>query len=65
MKCVWLVEARAKIGLTQKEVSDRTNISRSHYTNIEQGVRRPSPETAKTIGEVLNIDWQKFYESKS
>lgn len=59
----WLIDSRIKIGLTQQEVSSKINISRAHYTNIENGTRRPSPELAKAIGNVLNIDWENFYET--
>jgi putative transcriptional regulator len=47
--------------LTQQEVADKVNISRVAYTNIENGVRRPSPEVAMRIAEALGFDWTRFY----
>lgn len=56
-----LEELRKKNNMTQEEVSDRIGIARSSYTNIENGERRPSVETAKKIAAVLGFDWTMFY----
>lgn len=39
------------------------NISVSHYTNIENGLRNPHYELAQRIASVLNFDWRLFYEN--
>lgn len=60
----WLIAIREKAGLSQKAVSERVGISQPSYFNIEQGKRRPSVETAKSIAEVLGFDWTRFYEEE-
>lgn len=47
--------------LTQQQVADSANISRSMYNKIESGERSPSPRVAKAIGACLDIDWTLFY----
>lgn len=37
-----LKKKRQQQGLTQEQVSQRAHISRSYYTNIETGKKRPS-----------------------
>ena len=56
-----LHEKRIEQNLSQATVAKKANISRSHYANIEHGKRRPSPETAQAIADVLGIDWKMFY----
>lgn len=56
-----LSEKRKNRKLTQSDIAARIGISRTHYTNIEKGYRRPSPEIAQKLGEVLEIDWTVFY----
>lgn len=48
--------------LTQEAVALKAGISRATYTNIENGIRKPSVNMAKRIAEVLGFDWTKFYE---
>lgn len=57
-----LALVRKQKNMTQEAVAEQAKINRSSYTNIEQGRRRPSVETAKRIGEVLGFDWTKFFE---
>lgn len=56
----WLIEARGKE--TQKIVAEKIGISQNFYSCIENGQRCPSPRVAQRIGEVLGIDWTKFFE---
>ena len=56
-----LSEARAKIGLTQKDVAKAAGISRVSYCNIEIGRRKPSVMTAKRIAQALNIPWTEMF----
>ena len=57
MERTWLKEIRLKEGLTQEQVADLLgDYSRSGYTNIERGERRPSPEIAQVIARILQLD---------
>lgn len=58
----WLQELRDKAGATQKEVAELLQITQQHYSYIETGVRRPSPQLAKKIAELLGFDWTRFYD---
>lgn len=60
--CNLLLNKRSQYKLTQDQISKLLDISRAHYTNIENGVRRPSPELAQKIGKELDFDWKLFYE---
>ena len=55
---------RNKMGATQKEIAYKSGISRVFYTNIETGKRRPSPEVAQKIADVLGFDWTEFFIKK-
>ncbi|SFU39326.1 helix-turn-helix transcriptional regulator [Alicyclobacillus macrosporangiidus] len=55
---------RRDMGLSQQEMADLVKISRSYYTNIELGTRRPGVETAKRIAGVLGFDWTRFYDDE-
>lgn len=56
-----LVAYRREKGMTQEEVAAAACIARVTYTNIENGRRRPSPDVAKRIAAVLEIDWTEFF----
>lgn len=56
----WLIQMRYKAKLTQNDVSKRAGISRSGYSNIENGKRNPSVQTAKKIAKVLGFNWAIF-----
>lgn len=59
-----LIKARKEKSLTHEEVALLTSagISRQYYGMIENGERRPSVEIAKSIADVLDIDWTIFFE---
>lgn len=61
----WLKELRDAKGLTQEQVAILSNISRSHYTHIEQGTKTPSVDVAKRIAKELGFDWTIFFENDS
>lgn len=61
-KRIWLVNYRAKKGLSQNQVANQIEISQQMYNYIENGKRNPSPKLAKKIADVLNFSWTKFYE---
>lgn len=49
---------------SQKAFAQVIGISQNHYSNIENGVRRPSPEVAKRIADVLGFgsEWYRPLE---
>ena len=55
----WLIEKRGK--LTQAQVAVLSGISRSAYSNIENG-RGLSVTIAKKIASALKFDWKLFFE---
>ncbi|MDF2685233.1 MAG: helix-turn-helix family protein [Clostridia bacterium] len=61
----WLKDQRIHSGKTQADVANAAKISRTAYTNIENGKRNPEVNTAKKIAEVLDFDWTLFYEQQS
>lgn len=60
----WLKKFRDIAGLTHEEVADGAEISRSYYTNIENGTKTPSVKAAKSIAKVLGFPWEKFFDDK-
>lgn len=63
-KSLWLKDIRLKLDLTQEQVAERAGISRTFYTEIETGSKKPSTKTAKKIAQVLNFDWVIFFEDE-
>lgn len=55
-------EARKANGWTQEYVANLVGISRSTYTNIETGAKKPSVAVAMCIGKVLDIPWASIFE---
>ena len=51
-KSLWLKDIRLKLDLTQEQVAERAGISRTFYTEIETGSKKPSTKTAKKIAQV-------------
>ncbi|WP_407670200.1 helix-turn-helix transcriptional regulator [Pelosinus propionicus] len=58
---IWLLELRNQKGITHQEVADKANIKRPYYTQIELGIRNPSPKVAKRIAFTLSFDWELFF----
>lgn len=56
-----LKEKRKAKQLTQYAVAERAGIARETYTNIENGVRRPSVCVAQKLGSILGFSWTEFY----
>ena len=54
-------------GLTQEQLAESVNISRSHISNIEalNVYRLPSYELLFDIAEKLNVSVSKFFEDRS
>jgi len=59
-----LVKIRQDKNFTQSQVATNADISLSFYSQIENGVRKPSVETAKRIAKVLGIEWTRFFEKE-
>ncbi len=51
---------RTKEGLTQKELSERTGIPRSHLSAMENGKRPIGKNNARKLAEALNLDPRLF-----
>lgn len=56
-----LMEARIKVGLTQKQLSEKTGISQADISRIERGIANPSLKTlqrlASALGKKIQIDF--------
>lgn len=52
---VTLAMLREGANITQTQISQCAGISQGYYSDIEGGVRCPSPEVAVRIAKVLNI----------
>lgn len=62
MKREWLIEKRKNKKISQEELAKKCDVAQVTIARIEAGERRPSPELAKKIADVLNFSWTKFYE---
>ena len=56
-----LSNLRENTNLTQSELSRCACISQGYYSDIESGIRCPSPEVAVRISRVLNIPEQDIF----
>ncbi|PFA67079.1 transcriptional regulator [Bacillus sp. AFS015802] len=59
-KRTWLTKLRKRKKMTQQEVAEKAFIERSYYAQIENGIRKPSPEVTIKLGEVLNFHASSF-----
>lgn len=58
-----MLEAREKLKLTHQEVAEKSNISRSFYTLIENGLKNPSLEVALRVSKVLNLTVEDLFDT--
>ena len=58
----WLIALRDERGMTQGAVAAAAGIAQPSYFEIEKGISKPKPETAKRIGAALGFDWTRFYD---
>lgn len=56
-----LQKRRLLLGLSQQELADIADISRTYYTNIEIGRKNPSLLVAKRIAEALQTKMDIFF----
>lgn len=61
----WMVRARERKGLTQKELAQKTGVTRQAISSIERGNSFPRPDTARAIARTLDEDVSKFYIPQS
>ncbi len=60
MTATWLREGRLSKGLTQKELSERSNISIRSIQRIENGEIIPRSHTLKTLAGILELSFDEF-----
>lgn len=63
MTATWLREGRLSKGLTQKELSERSNISVRSIQRIENGDIVPRSHTLKTLAGILGLSFESFLQS--
>lgn len=63
MTATWLREGRLSKGLTQKELSERSNISIRSIQRIENGEIIPRSYTLKTLAGILELSFEEFMKS--
>lgn len=61
MKREWMVRYRKKLKLTQEEMAQLIGISRSYYTQIENGTHTPSGLIALRLSNIFNVEMSEFY----
>ena len=52
-----LIEARAKSGLTQKQLSDKMGVRQSMISRLESGQNMPTIDTLQKLSAALGIDF--------
>lgn len=60
MTAIWLRDGRLSKGLTQKELSEKSNISVRSIQRIESGEITPRSYTIKTLAEILGLSYEDF-----
>ena len=57
-------EKRERLGISQKELAEKADISQSFLCDIEQGRSKPSIDTAVKLADALSISDIKFFETE-
>ena len=60
----WITDRRKKLGLTQQDVADKSDIDRAYLSLIETGKRSPSVVVAKRLALTLQVDWTIFFDQQ-
>ena len=63
MTAIWLRDGRLAKGLTQKELSEKSNISVRSIQRIERGEITPRSYTIKTLAEILGLSYDDFLKA--
>ena len=58
-------DKRKSVNLTQQEIAEKLDISRSQYVNIENGNSEMSLDKFLKLCEMLNLEMNNFEEKKS
>jgi len=56
-----LRDVRVKSGYSQRQFAIKSGLSQSLISAIESGDRRPAPQTALKICEVLSVEWDNLF----
>ena len=57
-----LKQARERLGLSAREVADRSGMADSNVIRLEQGtIASPRPDTLKSLADVLHLDLADVY----
>ena len=57
-------ERREELGISQKELAEKADISQSFLCDIEQGRSKPSIDTAVKLADALDVSDIKFFEAE-
>ncbi len=57
-------ELRKRAGLTQSELAEKMNVSASHISQYERGLRNPSPSQLKRFADALGVPLNVLLASK-
>ena len=57
-----MFQARGKMNLSHEAIAKKAKISRSFYTLIENGKKKPSIEVALRISKALNSSVEELFE---
>ena len=55
-------EKREELGMSQKELAEKTGITQSFLCDIEQGRSKPSIDVAIKLADALGVKDIKFFE---
>ena len=58
----WLRKIRKSKKMTLCNLADATGLTNCYLSQVENGKRNPSVDTAKKIAEVLEFDWTRFFK---
>lgn len=56
MKLKKLIKFRIDLGLTSKEMADKLNLSKTAYSNLENGKKKPTIAIAFKIQKIFGVD---------
>lgn len=60
-----MVQARIKMGLSQRQLAKKADLSSALISQIENNERNPSPSSAKKICDVLELSFDEIFFTHS